>query len=191
MGSDYLLSPLEFLVSTLFELYILALLLRFMLQQVRADFYNPVSQFLVRVTNPPLRPLRRMIPGWRGIDIASLVLLLALQLLLLYLLVMLRGQFPSPIGMIFLALAELLSLTLNIYIFALLIQAILSWVNPGSYHPVNGLLYSLNEPLLRPARRLLPPISGLDLSPLVVLLALQVAKMLLIPPLRQLAAIGW
>jgi len=186
--NGYLLNPLEFLLSTLFQLYITLVMVRFLLQWVRADFYNPVSQFVVRVTNPLLRPLRRLIPGWGGVDIAALLLMLLLQLLSLTLILLLRGH-GIPLGILFpWSVAELVALALNVYIFAIIVQAILSWVNPGHYNPVSSILYSLTEPLLRPARRLLPPISGIDLSPLLVLLALQVVKMLVVPPLMYLAS---
>jgi len=187
--NGYLTNPVEFLITTLFQLYIMVIMLRFLLQWVRADFYNPVSQFVVRVTNPLLKPLRRVIPGWGGLDIAAVSLMIALQLLSLLLVLLLRGQ-GVPIGTLVLwSLAELISLAFNVFIFAIIIQVILSWVNPGHYNPVSSLLHSLTEPLLRPARRMLPPISGIDLSPLLVLLALQVLKMLVVPPLMHLAAL--
>lgn len=185
--NGYLLNPVEFLLSTLFQLYITVVMIRFLLQWVRADFYNPVSQFVVKVTNPPLRPLRRLIPGWGGIDVPALVLMLLLQILSLFLILLLRGQGIPPATLLLWSVAELLSLAFNVYIFAIIIQAVLSWVNPGHYNPVSSILYNLTEPLLRPARRMLPPISGIDLSPLLVLLALQVAKMLIVPPLMHLA----
>lgn len=185
--NGYLTNPVEFIITTLFQLYITVVMLRFLLQWVRADFYNPVSQFLVKVTNPALKPLRRLIPGWGGLDIAAVILMIALQVVSLLLVLLLRGQ-GVPVGTLVLwSIAELVSLAFNVFIFAIIIQVILSWVNPGHYNPVSSLLYSLTEPLLRPARRMLPPISGIDLSPLLVLLALQVLKMLIIPPLMQLA----
>ncbi len=186
--NSYLLNPLEFLLSTLIQLYITVVMIRFLLQWVRADFYNPVSQFVVKITNPLLRPLRRLIPGWGGIDVAALVLMLLLQLLSLFLILLLRGQGIPLVTLVAWSVAELVSLAFNVYIVAIIVQAILSWVTPGHYNPVSSILYSLTEPLLRPARRLLPPISGIDLSPLLVLLALQVAKMLVVPPLMHLAA---
>ncbi len=187
MGRDYLSNPLEFLISTLASLYILALLLRFLLATVRADFYNPLSQVLVKLTNPVLKPLRRIIPGWGGVDLASLLLMLVLQMLTLALVALLRGAALHPLGLILWSLAELLALTINVYLGAIFIQVIVSWVNPNTYNPAISLLHSLTEPLLAPARRLLPPLAGLDLSPLLVLLALQFAKMLVLPPLQQLA----
>jgi YggT family protein len=189
MSGSYILNPLEFILNTLFGLYILLLMVRFLLQWVRADFYNPISQFIVKVTNPPLRPLRRIIPGWGGIDFAAVVLMLVLQLLSLTLVLLMRGQGVPPVTLLVWSLAELAALIINIYIGAILIQAVISWINPGTYNPVVTLLHSLTEPLLRPARRLLPPMSGFDFSPILVLIALNVLKMLVIPPLRVLAGL--
>ncbi len=183
MGSSYFTNPLEFLISTLMGLFITAVMLRFLLAMVRADFYNPLTQILVKLTNPALKPLRRLIPGFGGIDIASLLLMLSLQMLALALITLLRGVALHPVGLLLWSLAELLGLLLNIYMFSILIQVILSWINPGTYNPAVSLIYSINEPLLAPARRLIPPLSGLDLSPVVALLGLQLAKMLLLPPL--------
>ncbi len=183
MGSSYFTNPLEFLINTLFGLYISAVMLRFLLAMVRADFYNPLTQILVKLTNPALKPLRRLIPGFGGIDIASLLLMLGLQLLALTLITLLRGAALHPAGLLLLSIVELLGLLINIYMFSILIQVILSWINPGNYNPAVSLIYSINEPLLAPARRLIPPLSGLDLSPLAVMLGLQLAKMLIMPPL--------
>lgn len=183
MGASYFTNPLEFLISTLIGLFITAVMLRFLLAMVRADFYNPMTQILVKLTNPALKPLRRLIPGFGGIDFASLLLMLGLQLLALTLITLLRGMALNPVALLFWSLAELLGLLLNIYLFSILIQVVMSWINPNTYNPGISLIHSLNEPLLAPARRLIPPLSGLDLSPVVVLLGLQLAKMLLLPPL--------
>jgi YggT family protein len=188
MGSGYLTNPLTFVVDTIFSLYILAVMLRFLFQQVRADFYNPIAQAIVKITNPPLKPLRRIVPGVAGIDVASLLLMLALQMLSTAVIGTIVGAVPGFAPLLVLSLAQLLSLFISVFIFAIFIQVILSWVNPGAYNPATSLLYSLTEPVLRPARRLIPPLGGLDLSPLVALVALQVVKMLLLPPLEQLAA---
>ncbi len=189
MSDSYLLNPLEFLINTLFGLYIMVVMVRFLLQWVRADFYNPVSQFVVKLTNPALRPLRRVIPGWGGVDFAAVVLMLALQMLSLLLILLLRGQGIPPVTLLFWSLAELVSLAINVYIGAILIQVILSWVSPGGYNPVVALIYSLTRPLMAPAQRLMPPISGIDLSPMLVLIGLQLLKMLTIPPLLMLAGV--
>jgi len=185
--NSYLSNPLEFLIHTLFGLYILAVMLRFLLQVVKADFYNPISQFLVKITNPPLRPLRRIIPGLAGIDLASIVLLIALQMIALLLVFMVRGVTPGMGSLLLLSVHELISLTLNVFLVTIFIQVILSWINPGQYNPATSLLYSLNQPLLWPAQKLIPPIGGIDLSPIVVLIGIQSARMLILPPLRSLA----
>jgi len=183
MDNQYVAASTIFLIQTLFGLYILIVMLRLMLQWVRADFYNPVSQFIVKVTNPPLKPLRRIIPGWGGIDLASVLLLVALQMLELFLVNIAVGR-PSGIAGLFIgSIAELLELLINIFIGAILIQVILSWVAPSSYNPLIGLVHKIAEPLLAPARRILPAFSGIDFSPLVALIVLQLLKILLVAPI--------
>lgn len=168
-----------FLIQTVFGFYILAVMLRFLLQCVRADFYNPLVQFLVRITNPPLLPLRRIIPGYRGLDLASLVLVIGLQLVEVLLVTLVIGKSFSIWGVLFLTLVELLKLLINIYLWSVVIQALLSWFSPDPYHPATRLLSQLTAPLLRPARRWLPPISGVDLSPMLVIVALIFVSLLL------------
>jgi len=181
MGSGYLTNPLEFIIATLFGLYVLAIMLRLLFAWVGADFYNPISQFLVRITNPLLLPLRRVIPPIGRLDTATVVLMLLVQMASVALILLIRGLPLNPIVLLLVSLQELVGLAFNVFIFSILIQVVLSWVNPHGHHPVNSLLHALNEPILRPARRLLPPISGIDLSPLLALLALQVLKMLILP----------
>lgn len=188
MGPGYFTNPLEFVINTLFSLYVLALMLRFLLAWVRADFYNPVSQFLVKITNPVLVPLRRIIPPVGGVDLASIVLMLAVQMLGIALILLLRGGGVPLQALVFVSLAELVDLLFKVFIYGILIQAILSWVNPGAYNPAVSLLHSLTEPVLRPVRRVLPPISGMDLSPLLAILALEVLRRLVVPLLGALAA---
>lgn len=185
--NGYFANPLIFLIETIVGLYILAVMLRFLLQWVHADFYNPLSQFIVKITNPVLIPLRRLIPGFGGIDWASVVLALLLIGLKLMIISAVQGRLPPAASLPPLMLAELISLFLNIFFFTILVQVIISWVAPNQYNPVTVLLHQLNEPLLRPIRRLLPPMGGLDFSPLVAILLIQLSKMLLLPPLYALA----
>ena len=173
----------SFLIDTIVGLYILAVLLRFLLQWVRADFYNPVSQFLVTVTNPPLVFLRRFIPGLFGIDLASIVLLMILSIAKIYLLAWVAGLTPQFSGTVLLAIGELLQLTVWVFIITLFIRVILSWIQPGGYNPVLGLINQLTEPLMAPARRLIPPFGGLDLSPIVVFIFLYLTLMLVVRPI--------
>ncbi len=168
-----------FLIQTLFGFYILAVVLRFLLQCVRADFYNPLVQFLVRITNPPLIPLRRIVPGYRGLDLASVLLAVALQGVEVLLVTLLFGQRIDIGSLLLLTVAELLKLLINIYLWGVIIQALLSWFNPDPRHPAARILAQLTAPVLRPAQRLLPPISGVDLSPMVVVVALIFLSLLL------------
>lgn len=180
MGGGYFGNAGVFLINTVFGLFILIVMLRFLLQLVRADFYNPVSQFLVKATNPVLVPLRRVIPGLFGLDFAAVVLLMVLQIMQIVLVGLVKGYAFQPLGIVVMAFAELASLTINIFFFSILIQVILSWISPGNDNPVSGVLYGLNEPLLRPARRMIPPLSGFDFSPLVVGVLLKLVEMTLI-----------
>jgi YggT family protein len=186
MDASYLTNPLAFLVQVLLGLYALVIVLRFLLQYVRADFYNPVSQFVVQVTDPAVRPLRRLVPGWGGWDFGSLILAWLVKALELLIVLLLKGAGLHLIGPLLWALPELVALVINVFLFAVLIQVIMSWINPGGYNPALELVERLTEPLLAPARRLLPPISGLDLSPMLVMLGLVVLEMLVLPPLRAL-----
>lgn len=168
-----------FLIQTVFGFYILAVMLRFLLQCVRADFYNPLVQFLVRITNPLLLPLRRFVPGYRGLDLASVVLAFALQLIEVLLVTALFGRSLDIGGVLLVTVMELLKLLINIYLWGVIIQAVLSWINPDPRHPAARVLAQLTAPLLRPARRLLPPVSGVDLSPVLVVVALIFVSLLL------------
>ena len=172
------------MVDLLFGLYIFAVMLRFFLQIVRADFYNPLCQAIFTVTNPPLRPMRRYIPAVGGVDTASILLMLSLQLLSTYLVFSLLGISPSFSGLLLSALAELVSKAIYLLIFAIFIQIILSWVAPGTYNPVIGVIDSITTPLLRPARRIVPSMGGIDLSPMLIIVCLYLGLMLIVAPLR-------
>jgi YggT family protein len=181
MPNSYFINPVIFIIDTVFTLYILAVMLRLLLQWVRADFYNPISQFLLTITQPVLRPLRRFLPPIGNTDTASLFLLIALTMLKFIIITGIIRSVP-PLSLLFLAsLGDLIGLALNIFKFAIIIQVVLSWVAPATYNPATTLLYDLTAPILRPARNLIPPLSGLDLSPLVALVSLQVISMLIEP----------
>lgn len=186
MGSGYLQTPLIFLIQVLFGAYVFVIMLRFLLQLVRADFYNPISQFTVKATTPVLKPLRRIIPGLGGIDIASIVLMLILLMLQQSLIMLVSGLGLNPLLALAQAVPELVGLFINFFLFAVLIQVILSWVSPGNYNPAIALLNKLTNPILQPARRIIPSMGGLDLSPMVVMIGLTLLKMLLVPPIYYL-----
>ncbi len=199
MDSNYFTSPLTLIVTTLFDLYVLIVLLRFMLQLMRADPHNSVSQFIIKSTTPPLRYLRRFIPSVFGQDASALVLCLVVtyaKFILLRLLDIEVVHINNTIayiggvgylGLLIYSIADLVSLFLSIFLIAILIQVILSWVNPGIYNPVIGLVNTLATPALRPIQKLIPPVGGIDLSPLFAMLMIMVAKMLIIAPIMNLA----
>lgn len=168
-------------IQTLGSLYLLVVLLRFILQLVRADFYNPLSQFIVKATHPLLRPLRRIIPSLGSLDLSSLALALILQALLMAAILMLAyGTIGNPLQLLVWALIGITGLFLNIFFWALIISVILSWVAPASHNPGAQLVHQICEPLLSPIRRLLPNLGGLDLSPIFAFLAIKLAEMLVL-----------
>lgn len=171
------------LVNTLGGLYVLSVLLRFMLQVARADFYNPFTQAIVRVTDPAVRAFRRVIPGYRGLDFASLILALVAQCIFTLLLIITSGYAVPGAGLIITwSVVGLLSFILNIYFWAMMISIIASFLAPYSGHPALSLVRQITEPVMEPFRRLLPAMGGLDLSPIFVFLALQIIRMLFIDP---------
>jgi YggT family protein len=168
------------LLTTLFYFLLLAVILRFLLQCVKADFYNPISQFLVKVTNPGLKPLRRIIPGLGGLDVSAIVLGLLLQLVATTSLALLHGYaIPNPLSMLIWGSIGLLGLIINIYFIAILVSIILSWVAPGTYNPVTLILHQLTEPVMAPFRKLIPAIAGLDLSPIFVFIAINIFEIII------------
>lgn len=175
-----------YLVQTIFGFYTILVLLRFLLQLVRADFYNPISQFAVKVTSPILNPMRRVIPGWGGVDVSSLILILALQVVQLVAIILMLG-YPIPnVGLIVAwSAVGILGLLLNFFFWAIIIQVVLSWVAPQSNNPVVGLLYQITEPVMAPARKLLPPMGGMDFSPIITFMLIQLAKIMVVGTLVQ------
>nr|VFJ47661.1 MAG: YggT family protein [Candidatus Kentron sp. FW]VFJ62938.1 MAG: YggT family protein [Candidatus Kentron sp. FW] len=183
MDNPYIGNAGTFLIQTLLGLYIMAVMLRFLFQLVKADFYNPISQFVVKVTDPPLRYLRGFIPGLWGLDLASVVLLLILQSMEIWMISALLGGGANPIGVIILSVARLLELAIHVFMFSIILHVIMSWINPHVYNPMVSLLYSVTEPLLAPARKWIPSVSGLDLSPILVIVGLQLILLLFTTPL--------
>ncbi len=183
--SGYLSNPLVFLIHALLGFYGAIVALRFLLQWARADFYNPMSQFIVRVTTPVLRPLRRFVPGYAGLDLSALVLTWLVKAVELAAVALIAGL-GNPLGALFWAIPAMVTLFINIFLFAVLIRVILNWVNPDPYNPAVALLERLTDPLMGPAQRLIPPVGGLDLSPMAVMIGLVVLEMLLVPPLNTL-----
>ncbi|HED33504.1 MAG TPA: YggT family protein [Gammaproteobacteria bacterium] len=162
------MNPFVFLIDILFQLYATALVIRVLLQWVRADFYNPVSQFIVKITDPVVKPIRRIIPGYAGIDLGTLllaVLVLTVKTILIY-------QTLNPLVIALVTSGHTLLLIINIFLYSIVIQAILSWVNPDPYNPVVSILNSITQPILKHFRKLIPPTGGIDLSSLFAIIAL-------------------
>ena len=171
---------LIFVFRSLLDLYIISFVLRLALQFIRADVRNPLTQFILRVTNPLVLPLRRVLPPVGNLDTATVLVALALQLVTTAVLLKVSCVGSADIlQLLSISILRLVQLGLRIYLFVILLYVILSWVAPGGYNPATHLLSTLAEPVLAPLRRLVPPIAGLDLSPLFALIGIQALTMLL------------
>ena len=170
-----------YVLQTLGSLYLLIVLLRFVLQLVRANFYNPLCQFIVKATQPLLKPLRRIIPSVFGLDMSSLVLAIIVQLALMALTLLLTyGTTGNPLQLLIWSIIGVTALFLKIFFFALIISVVLSWVAPGSHNPGAELVNQICEPALAPFRRIVPNLGGLDISPILAFLVLKLIDMLVI-----------
>lgn len=168
-----------FILDALLTLLVVAFLLRAVMPLVRADFRNPLGQAVLRFTDPLVRPLRRVIAPAGRVDLASIVALLLVQFAGTALLRLAAGGGFALTGTLIVALMSLAQTVLRFYSVAILAYAVLSWIAPGAYSPATRLLGALCEPLLGPVRRILPPVAGLDLAPLFVLIGLQALQILL------------
>lgn len=178
MLAQILITTLQ-IVSTF---YLTIVLLRFLLQVARADFYNPISQFVVKATNPPLRPLRKIIPGLGGFDGASLILAIIVQMLAFILILFaLNGGMPAinPVTLLAWSVITVLGLIVKIYFWSVIAVVVVSWIAPGSHHPAIQLVAQITEPVMRPVRNVMPSLGGLDLSPIVVFLILNVISVVI------------
>lgn len=172
---------LGFILHTLFSLYVTIILLRVIFQYIRAPFSNPICQFIITATNHGFKIFRKFIPGYRGVDFAGIVFALAIAMvyqILTSLLVF--SSLPSIIGLSFGSVFILISAFLSIYFWAIILSVIFSFIAASqySYNPIYSLVYMISEPILRPIRRKLPPISGFDLSPLVAIMGITVLRIL-------------
>jgi YggT family protein len=170
---------LYFIVKALTQLFLLLYLLRFWLPLVQADFRNPVAQGVLRLTSPLIIPVRRFIPSIGKIDTAVIVVTYAIQYLVVLVLLLIGQRMAGPLLIATTSLLELCILSLNLFCFAILIKVILSWVAPQTYNPVGAIAGTMAEPILRPFRRLVPPIGGLDLSPILVMVLLKASEIYL------------
>ncbi len=174
------MNALIFIVDTLLSLALFVVLARLLLQWARADFRNPVCQAVVRLTNPLILPLRRVLPPVGKIDTASVVAVLLVATIKVALFFALTGvMWPAPLFWLQAVALEVLRILLWTYFGAILLYALLSLIAPGGYSPLQSVLATLCEPVLRPIRRLIPPIAGIDLSPLWAVIAIQAIFILL------------
>lgn len=172
-------AALIYLISTLIDIYVTAILLRLLLQWVKADFYNPLSQFLIKITNPVLVPARRLIPSVGKLDAAAVVVMLLLELLQLVIISLLSKTDYGFQFLLLFAVKKLLVALLLTYFVLIIARVIISWFANQSRHPLIPLIYQLTEPVLKPIKRFLPAIGGVDLSPLFALIALRALLLLL------------
>jgi len=187
MSGNYISQAAIFLVQLFFDIFILAFLLRYLLTKLRINSYNPLSEVIIRVTNPVLKPLRRMIPGYYGIDWSSIIALLLIQSLeIIITQLIIRGDVIAINALFILTMANLLKMILYIYMFTIIIQVIISWINPGAYNPIVTIMSQLTDPILRPVRRIASFGGGLDFSPLIVLVIIQLLMILIISPLMEI-----
>lgn len=181
MPNSYFATPLLFLVDTLFSLYIAIVAFRLIMQWAQWEYHNPIVQLIIKVTQVPVKWLRRFIPPFGRWDTATLVFLIVLTVLKLLFISALQPNLPHPFFLAW-VIADIFSLFITLFTASIIIQVILSWLTPANgYNPIGPLLHSMNRPILAPFRRLLPPLGGLDLSPLFAVLALQVLAMLVLP----------
>jgi YggT family protein len=172
-----------FLVNVIFDLYLLVLMIRLLLCWANANYFNPITHLVLKLTQPIVGPLRRIIPNIRKLETSTLVIILLLEMIK-YLLIglLLFGLPTSFLGLLCLALTDALKVLFDTFFYAILLQAILSWVQMG-YSPISQLMMQITAPVIRPFRRLIPPVGGFDLSPIPALILLQLISILLIRPL--------
>lgn len=180
-----MLEALVLIVKTIGSLFVLAVLLRFLLQASRADFYNPVCQAIVKVTNPALFPFRKVIPGYRGFDFASLVLALVVSSAATFIMLLLFGAMRSLGAVVSWAFVGLINFVLDIYFWGTIISIIASFIAPFSGNPALLLVYQILEPIYSRVRRVIPPLGMIDLSPVFILLGIRVIRMAVVYTLAQ------
>jgi YggT family protein len=172
--------PELFLIQVLFDLYAFIVILRILLQLHRASFYNPVCQFVVKMTDPLIQPLRSVLPRTRLIDLSSLILLYILSLVkYLLLFTIAQRMLPPFIPLLIISLLGIIKQVIDLYFYAIIIRVIISWIGAPGYSPVKEILFKLTEPLLAPVRRLIPLIAGFDISPVLVLILLKLISVIL------------
>ncbi len=183
---NYLVEAGVLLIEVIFGIASGLFLFRVLLQLVGANFYNPICQFVYKATNPILMPLRKLLPPRGRIDFAGMLVALLIQTLKMLVLILLLGAGLTLPSLLLFGVVELLAQLLNIYFLLILARAVLSFVGVDRRHPALPLLAQLTEPVLGPVRRRLPPMGAFDLSPMLVILAILLARLLIVAPLTDL-----
>jgi len=189
MSTGYLIDAAMFFADTVLGFYITIIVLRLLFQATKADFYNPISQMVIKLSNPSIGYLSRLLPTIWRIDIATILVALFLEGGRIGIIILLEGGQPRIAGLAVEALANLLRLSIWIFIFAIFLRAILSWVSTSINHPMSRLAVSLTEPLMQPVRRFLPNTHPIDISPIVLFIILMLARKLIVQPLADIARI--
>lgn len=177
---------LIFIVATLTQLYLFVLLLRLWLPWLGADFRNPLAQGILRLTSPLVIPVRRLIPPIGRLDTATVLVAFAVQYLMILVILLINGTMAGILPIAITALLDLVILSCRLFTFAIIIHIVLSWIAPGTYNPATALIASMVEPLLRPFRRIVPSLGGLDISPIFAIILLQALSIVLVNELRPL-----
>jgi YggT family protein len=163
---------LVFVINALTSLYLLVLLLRFWLPLLRADFRNPLAQGIFKLTSPLVIPVRRIVPAVGRLDTATILVTVAFQCLAMLLILFIQGDSADFATILLVALIKLAMLSVNIFAYAILIRVVLSWISPGQYNPATAIIGTLTDPVLRPFQRLIPPLGGIDLTPMFAMISL-------------------
>ncbi len=179
--SDTLHAGLLFLINTIFDMYLFILIIRLILVWVGANYFDPITQFVVKFTDFLVKPLRRRIPNINRFETATLIILLALEIIKFFIISMISIGIPSIVGLVILAFADSIKLLIQAFFYAILLQVILSWVQPQS--PIAYFLNQFTSPIMRPIKRIVPPVGGFDISPIPALILLQLFSILLVTPL--------
>jgi len=180
-----------FLIQTVFDFFIFVALMRLLLQFFHANYYNPIVAFILKITNPAVKPLRKFVPGFGGIDFSIVVLVLILEFIKLFLMAWLNfSAIPNVLGVSIWALGVFLKQLINVFFYATIIQVVMSWFPQFHTSPIYELLLTITEPIMRPVRRIIPAIAGIDLSPLFVIIGLKLIGIILTTPIINLGMLA-
>lgn len=170
-----------FLINTLFDLYLFMLVIRVILVWIGANYFDPLTQFVIRCTDFIIKPLRKKIPNIRHIETATVLLILVIELIKYFLVLALSFGMPNLIGLLIIVFGDIIKLVVQTFFYTILVQAVMTWIQPSS--PVNHLLYQITAPIMRPIQRILPPMGGIDISPIPALILLQLLLIVLATPI--------